>query len=179
MRVLLFLLFAAMVQEPDSYERGRIVERLATMRDPATTYAYYLPSNYDASKRWPIVFVFDPGKRGPLAAELFRDAAETYGWIVVSSNDTSSSDDWQPNSRAINAMWTDAPRRFSLDTKRVYAAGMSGGAIMAWSLAKVTKSVAGVIGCSGRLAEETTPTPWRSIGSAPRASAISTTTKRG
>jgi predicted esterase len=140
--------------EPDSYERGRIVERLATMRDPSITYAYYLPSNYDASKRWPVVFVFDPGKRGPLAAELFRDAAETFGWIVVSSNDTSSSDDWQPNSKAINAMWIDAPRRFSADPKRVYAAGMSGGAIMAWSLARVTKSVAGVIGCSGRLAEE-------------------------
>lgn len=154
MRVLLFALLLATLQEPDAYERGRVVERLATMRDPSITYAYYLPSNYDASKRWPIVYVFDPGKRGPLAAELFRDAAETYGWIVVSSNDTSSAADWQPNEKAINAMWPDAQRRFSVDTKRIYAAGMSGGAIMAWSLAKTSKAVAGVIGCSGRLADE-------------------------
>jgi predicted esterase len=154
MRVLLFLLLFATAQEPESYERGRVVERLATMIDPSITYAYYLPKNYDASKRWPIVYVFDPGKRGPLAAELFRDAAEANGWIVVSSNDTSSAADWRPNSKAINAMWPDAQRRFSVDTKRIYAAGMSGGAIMAWSLAKTSKAVAGVIGCSGRLADD-------------------------
>jgi len=124
------------------------------MIDPSITYAYYLPANYDAAKRWPIVYVFDPGKRGPLAAELFREAAEANGWIVVSSNDTSSAADWRPNSKAINAMWPDTQRRFSVDTKRIYAAGMSGGAIMAWSLAKTSKAVAGVIGCSGRLADD-------------------------
>ena len=159
MRVLLFLFCAAQALlpvnvEPESYERGRIVERLPTMIDPSITYSYYLPANYDASKRWPILYVFDPRKRGPLGAELFRDAAEAYGWIVVSSNDTSSNADWQPNSKAINAMWPDAQRRFSVDPKRIYATGMSGGAIMAWSLAKVSKSVAGVIGCSGRLADD-------------------------
>jgi len=153
MPMLLFVLLAA-VAEPESYERGKIVERLATMSDPSITYAYYLPSAYDPSARWPILYVFDPGKRGPFAAELFRDAAEAYGWIVVSSNDTSSSTDWPPNAKAINAMWPDAQRRFSVDTKRIYTAGMSGGAIMAWSLAKISKSVAGVIGCSGRLADD-------------------------
>ncbi len=152
MRALLFVLL--LLAEPESYERGKVVERLATMVDPSITYAYYLPANYEPSKRWPIVYVFDPGKRGPLAAELFRDAAEANGWIVVSSNDTSSAADWRPNSKAINAMWPDAQRRFSVDPKRVYAAGMSGGAIMAWSLAKTSKAVAGVIGCSGRLAND-------------------------
>ena len=153
MQVLLFVLLLA-AQEPESYERGKIVERIATMSDPSITYAYYLPSNYDASKRWPLLYVFDPGKRGPLGAEIFREAAETYGWIIVSSNDTDSSADWRPNSRAINAMWPDAQRRFSIDKNRIYATGMSGGAIMAWSLAKVTKGVVGVIGCSGRLADD-------------------------
>lgn len=150
----LLLLFLTLAQEPEAYTRGRIIESIATMSDPAITYAYYLPSNYDASKRWPILYVFDPRKRGPLGAELFRDAAETYGWIIVSSNDTSSNADWLPNSKAINAMWPDAQRRFSVDSKRIYATGMSGGAIMAWSLAKVSKSVAGVIGCSGRPADD-------------------------
>ena len=153
MQILLFLLLLA-APEPDAYERGKIVERIATMTDPEITYSYYLPSNYDASKRYPLLYVFDPVKRGPLGAEIFREAAETYGWIIVSSNDTDSSADWRPNSRAINAMWPDAQRRFSVDKKRIYATGMSGGAIMAWSLAKVTKGVVGVIGCSGRLADD-------------------------
>jgi predicted esterase len=154
MRLLLFLLLLATPPEPATYERGRVVERLATMIDPSITYAYYLPANYDPAKRWPIVYVFDPVKRGPFGAELFREAAEANGWIVISSNDTSSAADWAPNSKAINAMWPDAQRRFSVDTKRIYASGMSGGAIMAWSLAKTSKAVAGVIGCSGRLADD-------------------------
>jgi predicted esterase len=154
--LLIAVLFAvwAMAQEPPAYERGRIVERIATMSDPSITYAYYLPRWYDTGKRWPILYVFDPGKRGPYAADLFREAAETYGWIIVSSNDTDSSADWTWNGKALNAMWPDARKRFSVDPKRVYAAGMSGGAIMAWTLAKTSGGVVGVIGCSGRLADD-------------------------
>jgi predicted esterase len=126
------------------------VERQPTTSDPSITYAYVLPPGYTAEKKWPVLFVFDPGKRGAMAAELFRDAAETYGWIVVSSNDTSSAAEWPPNAKAINATTADAGQRFSIDRNRVYAAGMSGGAIMAWRLGRAGGGVAGVIGCSGR-----------------------------
>jgi predicted esterase len=132
------------------------VSALQTTSDPSISYVYYLPSGYTPAKQWPVVFVFDPGRRGALAAELFREPAETYGWIVVSSNNTSSSDDWPPNAKAINATTADARQRFAIDPKRVYAAGMSGGAIMAWTLAQSSGAVAGVIGCSGRLSDNQT-----------------------
>ena len=122
--------------------------------DPAITYACYLPKDFDTAKKWPILYVFDPAKRGAFGVELFRDAAETYGWIIVSSNDTDSSADWTPNARAIEAMWADAHHRFAIDEKREYATGMSGGAIMAWALGKKSRTLAGVIGCSGRLASD-------------------------
>ncbi|SRR5581483_1104243 len=148
------LLLIAALTAPDAYERGRIVDRLATQRDPAVTYAYYLPAAYDPAKKWPVLYVFDPAKRGSLGAELFRDAAESYGWIVVSSNDTDSSANWTPNAHAIEAMWADVHRRFAVDERREYAAGMSGGAMMAWMLGKKSGTMAGVMGCSGRLATE-------------------------
>lgn len=129
---------------------GQIVDGVACPADPAVTYAYYLPSHYTVSNRYPILFVFDPRKRGAFGAELFREAAEQYGWIVVSSNNTESDTDAQPSIHAIETMLPDAQHRFSVDTKRVYLAGFSGTAIIAWAVAEVTKSVAGVIGCSGR-----------------------------
>jgi len=152
--MLTLLLFVAALAAPEKCEPGQIVEKVATERSPAVTYACYLPKNYEPSKKWPILYVFDPARRGAFGAELFRDAAETYGWIVVSSNDTDSSADWTPNARAIEAMWADAHHRFAIDEKREYASGMSGGAIMAWALAKKSRTLAGVIGCSGRLATD-------------------------
>ena len=149
-RIFLLLLLTAPLAA-EEYERGKIVDRLACAGDPSQTYAYYLPAAYTADRRWPIVYVFDPRQRGAFAAELFRDAAEEYGWIVVSSNDTRSDGPWEPNEKALRAMWPDAQRRFAVDPRRIYASGFSGGAMLAWSLARSTGAVAGVIGCSGRL----------------------------
>src|SRR5215213_5363508 len=44
--------------------RGRVVERVATAKDLAQTYALYLPSNYSPARRWPVLYCFDPGARG-------------------------------------------------------------------------------------------------------------------
>jgi dienelactone hydrolase len=81
---------------------------------------------------------------------LFREAAERYGWIVVSSNNTESDTDPRPSVHAIELTLPDAQKRFSVDTKRIYIAGFSGTAMIGWAVADVTKSVAGLIGCSGR-----------------------------
>src|SRR5512140_92326 len=148
--VIAAMIFAA-TAAADSGElvRGKVAGPLACPSDPRATYAYYLPSGYTAEKHWPVLFVFDPRSRGALAAELFREAAEDYGWIVVSSNDTMSDTDPGPSVRAINAMISDVPKMFAVDRKRVYAAGFSGGAMYAWAVGKSVQ-LAGVIGCSGR-----------------------------
>src|SRR4029077_12222251 len=44
-------------------------------------YALYLPSHYDASRRWPALLVLDPRGRAVLAMERFRAAAERDGYI--------------------------------------------------------------------------------------------------
>ena len=147
--LLLFVASSAYAAE-GSGAPPKIVDGIACAADPSITYAYYLPSRYTTEQRWPIVFVFDPRKRGAAAAEFFRDAAERYGWIIVSSNNTESDADAKPSVHAIETMLPDAQKRFSVDSKRIYLAGFSGTAIIAWAVAEVTKSVAGVIGCSGR-----------------------------
>ncbi len=131
-------------------KRGEVVDGIACASNPSTTYAYYLPARYTTEQRWPILFVFDPRKRGAFAAELFREPAERYGWIIVSSNNTESDAEAQPSVHAIEVTLPDAQRRFAADPHRIYLAGFSGTAIIAWAVADVTKSVAGLIGCSGR-----------------------------
>jgi dienelactone hydrolase len=150
--IAVFLALPAVTCVAEELPRGRIVDPVACAADPSQTYALYLPAAYSDAKRWPILFVFDPRHRGAFAAELFRDAAEKYGWIIVSSNDTRSDGAWEPNEKAVRAMWPDT-QRYAVDRKRIYATGFSGGAMLAWSLTRSTGAVAGIIGCSGRLAD--------------------------
>src|SRR3954468_18968745 len=100
------------------------------------TYAVYLPTTYKLDHKRPVVFVLDPRRRGAVAAEFFREAAEQYGWIVISSNNTESDSENAPNMRALQAMCADAPSRFSIDERRIYLAGFSGTANVAFSVAE-------------------------------------------
>jgi predicted esterase len=133
-----------------AFPAGRLVEGVRCLRDPSQTYTLYLPRAYAADKRWPLLLVFDPRGRSVLAAELFRPAAEEHGWIVMSSDDTRSDGPMGPNVKAVNAMFPDAVSRFSSDPHRLYAAGFSGGAMLAWTVAYQTGKLAGVIAASGR-----------------------------
>ncbi|MCP3956314.1 MAG: hypothetical protein GY719_00525 [bacterium] len=129
---------------------GGFTEGLECESDPTQTYTLYLPSTFDRDRKWPVLLVFDPRGRSVMAAELFRDAAETHGWVIMSSNDTRSDGPMEPNIKAVNAMWPEAHRFYSIDPERIYAAGFSGGAMVAWVLGRSTGALAGVIGSGGR-----------------------------
>jgi poly(3-hydroxybutyrate) depolymerase len=122
---LLLLALPLYAQQP-----GQLTERIVTKEDPQQSYAVYLPSKYDAKKRWPTLFVFDPDARGKLGVETFREAAEKYGYIVAASNNSKNGPP-RPQIDAFVAMSNDVVRRFSTDTDHLYAAGFSGGARVA------------------------------------------------
>ena len=137
-------------------ERGRLVENIAARADATQTYTLYLPTTYDVAKKHPLLLVFDPRGRGTKAAEIFRDAAEEYGWIVISSNQTRSDGSNEPNERALRALLPEV-RVYAIDPKRVYASGFSGTALLAWAVGIHTSALAGVIGVGGRLVDELPP----------------------
>lgn len=136
---------------------AEVRENVAARSDPSQTYTLFLPSSYDASRRHPVLLVFDPRGRGTKAAEVFTAAAEEYGWIVISSNQTRSDGSHEPNERAVRALLPELSR-YSVDGKRIYAAGFSGTAMMAWGVGIATGRLAGVIGVGGRLIPEVPPT---------------------
>ena len=123
---------------------GRLAEHVSCPSDPSQTYSIYLPSTYVTTREWPLLIVFDPGGRGARAAEVFREAAERFGWIVAAS-ENSRNGPWEPTLRAVNAMWPALLGGYAVDARRVYAAGHSGGATVAWMMARQTGQIAGVI----------------------------------
>jgi predicted esterase len=135
--------------EPLQVPIGEMVEGIACHTDPTQTYTLYVPSTYTRDRRLPLLLVFDPRGRSLLAAQLFRDAAETYGWIIVSSDNTRSDGPWEPNLAAIQALWPEIHSRIPADFQRIYATGFSGGVAVATLLARTTGEIAGIIGCGG------------------------------
>ncbi len=135
---------------------GQLTENVACVSDPTQTYTLYLPSGYTTERRWPVLFIFDPRGRSVMAAEIFRNAAERYGWILMSSDNTRSDGPWDPNFRAVRAMGPDV-KRYAFDTDRIYATGFSGGAMLAWIWGQRTGGVAGVISSGGRPVNPSVP----------------------
>ena len=120
-----------------------VTENVASARDAAQTYTLVLPNGYSTDRKWPALILMDPRGRGTAAAEIFREAAEEMGWLVISSNNTSSDTGWEPNVRAMDALSRELAK-YAVDPQRVYAAGFSGTATVAWVLVK-TQRFAGVI----------------------------------
>ena len=137
--------------------KGKLVEKVACLEEPSQSYALYLPSAFDPGRKWPILFLFDPGARGAVGVESFRAVAETYGWILVGSNN-STNGPMRESATAAWAVWVDALRRLPFDERRVYASGFSGGARVASVFPQVIgRAIAGVVGCGAGLSSGIKP----------------------
>jgi len=134
----LILAFTAAVAQtnpaPPPLPTGQIIDSVPCIADSSQTYALYLPSNYTPAKTWPIIYAFDPLAYGKVPVKLYQDAAEKYGYIIAASN---NSRNFQADaaSKAAQAIWEDTHARLTLDSRRTYMMGFSGGARVATTLA--------------------------------------------
>jgi predicted esterase len=128
--------------------RATIIEDVKCAQDPTQSYALYLPSTYSIDRKWSVLIGFHPGGRGRAIVEKYRAAAERYGYVVAASNN-SRNGPWEVSMAAVKAMVPDLARRFSLDDRRVYLTGHSGGARVAMQVALANNAIAGVIASSG------------------------------
>ena len=160
--VLLISLQCTLLIAQNSLElpKGKAIEKVDCTGAPGFSYALYLPSAYTSEKSWPVLFIFDAEAKGMVPLELFKTAAEKYGYIIVSSNNSASDDPTVPNLQAMVAMYKDATSRFSLNKQRMYAAGYSGGARIACDMAyRYAGQFAGVIGAGSGFPTDHDPAP--------------------
>jgi tetratricopeptide (TPR) repeat protein len=137
--------------------KGVVLAKVVAVRDATQSYALYLPTVYTPAHKYPVLYCFDPGGRGALPVERFRSAAERYGYIIVGSNN-SRNGPGVPLNDIIRSLWEDTHSRLSIDERRVYLTGFSGGSRVALSVGYTLKgAVAGVIACSGGFPSQIKP----------------------
>jgi dienelactone hydrolase len=159
------LLLTTLVGQARAQElaKGAVIEKVVSGSDKTQSYAVYLPTSYTPDRLFPILYCFDPMARGAIAVSRFKDAAEKYNYIVVGSNNSRNGPN-QPIAEIVRDIWADTHTRFSIDDKRVYISGFSGGARVAVSVGFWLKDrVAGVIACGGGFPSSTplsTPRPF-------------------
>jgi len=144
--ILQFFITFNVFSNDEEWPLGVVIDTVVCEGIPGQSYALYLPSNYHPYDKWPIIYAFDPGARGSLPVELYSEAAEKFGYIVVGSNN-SENGAWEPIHAAIKAMIHDTEKRFPIDRERVYTTGFSGGARVATTVGVIVQDIAGVIGC--------------------------------
>jgi dienelactone hydrolase len=136
---------------------GKVIEKVPCLKDATQSYALYLPTNYTTAKRFPVIYAFDPGARGAVPVERFREAAEKYGYIVIGSNN-SRNGPGVPLSAIVGALLDDTQARLAIDDRRIYVTGFSGGARVAGMVAFASKGqIAGVIACGAGFPSEAKP----------------------
>ena len=143
-----FASVASVYAAEEPLAKGVVTPRVVCVDHPEQSYALYLPSNYSPDRKWPILYIFDPGARGSMPVILAKDAAEKYGFIVMGSNNSRNGPP-KPELDAATAIWSDSHFRFKIDERRVYFAGFSGGARLATALALGCRDCAAGVISSG------------------------------
>lgn len=108
------------------------------------SYALYLPTGYSTDKEWPALFLYSASGNGMAGMEIFKPAAEKYGYILVGSHNYRNGPVDQ-GFEAARILLEEVTKKYLVNMQRIYTGGMSGGARMATTVAVVTNKIAGVI----------------------------------
>jgi len=122
--------------------------------DPSQRYAVYVPASYDAKKKWPIIYFFDPHGVGNVPLVLYKALADKYGYILAGTYNSKNGMQWTESEKAAQAFMQDSWQRLSIDNSRIYTFGFSGGARVASSVALYDGGVTGVVACGGGFPEK-------------------------
>jgi predicted esterase len=125
-------------------QTSKILDTIKCTDKSDQSYALYIPSDYQPGKRWPIVYIFDPGARGKVPIQLMYEAAERYGYILAASNN-SRNGQLNLQIKAAQSMFEDTHLRLSINDSCLYFAGFSGGARVAAYLAGECNCAQGVL----------------------------------
>lgn len=145
-------------------KKGEITERVSCKSDPGQTYCLYLPSNYELGKVYPIIYAFDPHGKGHIPVSLIKKTSENLGYIVVGSNNSRNGLRPEELNHILSTLIADTQSKLTIDSRRVYLVGFSGGARVACMVAQGVSGVSGVIACSAGFQPSRNSLGFRFIG---------------
>ncbi len=127
--------------------KGAIMESIAVNDTVPEDFALFLPSKFDASKRWPVIFVYDMQGRGERVLHMLSGAAERNNYILAASNKVNDSLSLTQNVLISKRMFNTVFELFKIQKDRVYTAGFDGGARIASVMPTFMNQITGVISC--------------------------------
>ncbi len=148
-------------------KKGIIIDDVMVNDTLTETFAVYLPTTFEMTKKWPVVFVYDMQGRGKQALSMFREAAEDQGYILAASNNVNDSLPLSKNILVSNRMFNAIYNLLPIQIDRTYTAGISSGARVASLIPMFIKQIKGVIGCGAPVANAevlSSKTPFHFIG---------------
>jgi len=149
--IILIFNYCSLVSQVSDFPIGEIVDSIAVSKTSNETFALYLPSNYKPNTLSSIVFIFDPAARGKIGIHPFIKAAEKYNYILICSNN-SKNGPYDQNFEIANRLFDEIFSDFSINPKRIYTAGFSGGARLASRIAVLNEHIQGVFACGAGIA---------------------------
>lgn len=132
-------------------KKGLIIDSLPVNDSISETFSLYLPTNFEVSKAWPVLFVFDMKGRGKQALSMFAKTAEEQGYVLAASNSLQDSMSLSENvlvtSRLFDAVFSILP----IHKNRIYTGGYSHGGRFSTLVPTFVNSVTGVLACGSML----------------------------
>lgn len=126
---------------------GTVTDEIKCRGNERWSYHVYLPSFFNPSREWPVLFVMSPGGGSAGALRRYVKGAEQNGWMLAVSRE--SKNGFDKSEEAVMAMIEDVRAEHPIDEGRMYSSGFSGGARMAFVVAERLKRepLAGVLAC--------------------------------
>lgn len=113
------------------------------------SYQLFLPGNYNAKNKYPLIVCFDPHANGNIPVDSLKDIANKLGYIVAGSNVIQNN--YSNLEYAVTTLFNDIENRYSINNKRIYTCGFSGGGRIASMLAIQRNDVNAAISCGAGL----------------------------
>lgn len=157
MRYILFLFLPFLLSNPAfsqeiRLQKGKVIDSMS-IPGKKDTYALYIPKSFDLQKEHHVVFVFDSAGGNKTGISQFVLAAETFGLVIVASNDIKN-DIGEASFGLYNNLHEHIFSIFPKLSDKVYLAGFSDGARLATTIGVLSNSVAGVIASGASFAHK-------------------------
>jgi len=144
--LILILLFSSFLFSQEIEKRGKIIDSVKVSGTADESFALYLPKSFDNQKASPILFVFEPAGRGRIGLSSFVESAEKHGLVLVCSNN-SRNGPFDKSFAIADNLFAHVFKTYTIDEKRMFLSGFSGGSRLATAIASLSGQFAGVIAC--------------------------------
>ncbi|MGB5461843.1 MAG: hypothetical protein WBM92_00620, partial [Aureibaculum sp.] len=117
--LLLFCCYFSAFSQKDKFNKGEIIDSVLVSANSNESYALYLPIQINLSEFSPIIFIYEPMGRGGNGIHPFIKTADTYGYILVCSNN-SKNGPYEQNFEIANRLFSKIFSVFNIHKNRIY-----------------------------------------------------------